>query len=87
MDHPMNRLVAHPLKAVGDHVFSSRVRAVPFPGAVEKETRLALTPDNFDVLLCGNPGMIDSMIVWAEARGFTRASGDEVGTLHAEKYW
>lgn len=56
-------------------------------GVVEKKTRLALTPDNFDLLLCGNPGMIDSMIGWAEARGFAQASGDQVGTLHAEKYW
>jgi NAD(P)H-flavin reductase len=54
---------------------------------VENEAHVALTPDEFDILLCGNPGMIDSMIVWAEARGFTRAGGDEVGTLYAEKYW
>ena len=56
-------------------------------GAVQAETHLPITPDNFDVLLCGNPGMIDSMIGWAEARGFTQAAGDKVGTLHAEKYW
>jgi hypothetical protein len=35
----------------------------------------------------GNPGMIDTVIGWAEARGFSRDSGQAVGTLHVEKYW
>ena len=56
-------------------------------GAIEKATRHALTPDNFDILLCGNPGMIDSMIDWAEGRGFVRGDGQNPGTLHAERYW
>jgi ferredoxin--NADP+ reductase len=56
-------------------------------GIVEKEARVALTPDNFDILMCGNPDMVDSMIAWAEARGFTQAGGDQIGTLHAERYW
>lgn len=56
-------------------------------GAIEKETGLALTPENFDILLCGNPGMIETVIGWAEARGFTTDRGSNIGTLHVEKYW
>jgi ferredoxin--NADP+ reductase len=56
-------------------------------GAVEWETGLALTPENFDILLCGNPAMIETMIDWAEARGFTRDGNHATGTLHVEKYW
>ncbi|MGD0863822.1 MAG: ferredoxin--NADP reductase [Candidatus Limnocylindrales bacterium] len=56
-------------------------------GAVEEETGLALTPENFDIFLCGNPGMIETVIGWAEARGFTRDRGHNIGTLHVEKYW
>ena len=56
-------------------------------GAVERETHMALTPENFDMLLCGNPDMIESMVDWARSRGFTAADGDKEGTLHAEKYW
>jgi len=41
-------------------------------GAIEEETGLALTPENFDIFLCGNPGMIETVIHWAEERGFTR---------------
>jgi ferredoxin/flavodoxin---NADP+ reductase len=56
-------------------------------GAIEKEIGLAVTPDNFDILLCGNPGMIETVIGWAEARGFTRDRGHNIGTLHVEEYW
>lgn len=56
-------------------------------GAVEAETGLALTPDNFDIYLCGNPGMIETVIAWAEARGFVRDKGHDTGTLHTEEYW
>ena len=56
-------------------------------GTIEKETGLALTPENFDILLCGNPGMIETVVGWAEGRGFTRDTGHDIGTLHFEKYW
>ncbi len=55
--------------------------------AIWKETGLEVTPDNFDVFLCGNPAMIDSVMAWAEARGFTRDRGHETGNLHAERFW
>jgi ferredoxin--NADP+ reductase len=56
-------------------------------GAVEAETGLALTPENFDIYLCGNPGMIETVIDWASARGFVRDKGHDIGTLHTEEYW
>ena len=66
---------------------SGYVQDVIASGVVERESGLALTPDNFDILLCGNPGMIETVIGWAEARGFTRDDGRNAGTLHVEKYW
>jgi ferredoxin--NADP+ reductase len=56
-------------------------------GAIEEETGLPLTPENFDIFLCGNPGMIETVIGWAEERGFTRDKGHDIGTLHTEEYW
>ncbi len=56
-------------------------------GVIEKETGLALTPDNFHIYLCGNPGMIETVIGWAEQRGFRRDKGHDIGTLHTEEYW
>ncbi len=55
--------------------------------AVEQETGLPVTPDNFDIFLCGNPGMIETVIAWAAARGFVRDRGHDIGTLHTEEYW
>jgi ferredoxin--NADP+ reductase len=55
--------------------------------AIEEETGLALTPENFDIFLCGNPGMIETVITWAEGRGFVRDKGHDIGTLHTEEYW
>ena len=56
-------------------------------GAIEEETGLPLTPENFDIFLCGNPGMIETVIGWAEARGFIKDKGHDIGTLHTEEYW
>lgn len=55
--------------------------------AVEAESGLTVTPENFDIFLCGNPGMIETVISWAEARGFTRDRGHDLGTIHTEEYW
>jgi ferredoxin--NADP+ reductase len=55
--------------------------------AIEQETGLALTPDNFDIFLCGNPGMIATVIEWAGIQGFVRDRGHDIGTLHTEEYW
>jgi len=56
-------------------------------GVIEEETGLELTSDNFDIFLCGNPGMIETVIELAEARGFVRDKGHDIGTLHTEEYW
>jgi ferredoxin--NADP+ reductase len=66
---------------------SGYLQNVVASGAIEEETGLALTPENFDIFLCGNPGMIETVIEWAEARGFVRDKGHDLGTLHTEEYW
>jgi ferredoxin--NADP+ reductase len=63
------------------------VQEVVASGTVEKLTGLAITPENFDIFLCGHPGMVESMIDWAQARGFARDNAHTPGTLHVEKYW
>jgi ferredoxin--NADP+ reductase len=55
--------------------------------AIEQETGLAVTPENFDIYLAGNPGMIETVMEWAEHRGFVRDKGHDIGTLHTEEYW
>ncbi len=66
---------------------SGYLQNVVASSAIEEETGLPLTPENFDIFLCGNPGMIETVISWAEARGFVRDKGHDIGTLHTEEYW
>lgn len=56
-------------------------------GVVEADTGLDLTPDNWHVYLCGNPGMIETVIERLSARGFVKDRGHDIGTLHTEEYW
>ncbi len=60
---------------------------VLFSGVIEEATGLPLAPDNFHVYLCGNPGMIETVIERLSARGFVRDRGHDVGTIHTEEYW
>jgi ferredoxin--NADP+ reductase len=66
---------------------SGYLQNVVASGAIEQETGLELTPENFDIYLCGNPGMIETVIELAVARGFVRDKGHDIGTLHTEEYW
>lgn len=58
-----------------------------FSGEVEKRADLKVTPDNFDVFICGNPAMIKSAIEKLSAVGFVLAKGKTPGTIHIEEYW
>ena len=80
-------VITRPQEDVTWRGHSGYLQNVIASGAIEEETGLALTPDNFDIFLCGNPGMIETIITWAEGRGFTRDKGHDHGTLHVEEYW
>jgi ferredoxin--NADP+ reductase len=56
-------------------------------GFIEESTGLELLPDSFHVYLCGNPGMIETVIERLSVRGFVRDRGHDIGTLHTEEYW
>ena len=63
------------------------LQEVLFSGVIEEATDLQLVPDNFHVYLCGNPGMIETVIERLSARGFVRDRGHDIGTVHTEEYW
>lgn len=44
-------------------------------------------PENTHVFLCGNPGMIDSVIHVLEKRGFKEHKRNNPGQIHVERYW
>jgi ferredoxin--NADP+ reductase len=63
------------------------LQTVVASSAIEEVTGLVVTPDDFEIFVCGNPDMVDSVIDWAQERGFTLGSGTEQGSIHAEKFW
>jgi ferredoxin--NADP+ reductase len=60
---------------------------VLFSGEVSTKTGLKVSPDNFDVFICGNPAMIESSITKLNEVGFILAKGRTPGTIHIEEYW
>lgn len=64
-----------------------RIPDVIRKGAVEEKTGFKLTPDNFDVLLCGNPGMIEDITSYLKDFGFAPDKPGEPGQIHKEEYW
>lgn len=57
-------------------------------GSLEKAAGFALDPEkNANVMLCGNPGMIQVMLSELQDRGFTLRAENHSGNLHTESYW
>ncbi len=52
-----------------------------------ERTGFALDPRTCQVMLCGNPQMIDEVEADLLARGFARHRKKEPGQLHIERYW
>lgn len=66
---------------------TGRVTKIIQEGLVEKKTKLKITPESFDILLCGNPDMIRDMTEHFEGKGFTSKKGEKRINIHTEKYW
>ena len=56
-------------------------------GELETKAGVILTPDNSQIMLCGNPGMVRDAIAELQKRGFrdNKPAGD--GQLSYEAYW
>lgn len=44
-------------------------------------------PANTQIMLCGNPSMIEGMLEALAAEGFTEHTRKQAGQVHVEKYW
>ena len=56
-------------------------------GLAEQVMGCTPLPANTHMLLCGNPGMIESMLEKLAQLGFEKHSKRSPGQLHVEKYW
>jgi len=56
-------------------------------GVIQSKSGLTPTPDDTHVFLCGNPGMIESMVLNLAEEGFMEHSKKTPGQVHLERYW
>jgi ferredoxin--NADP+ reductase len=66
---------------------SGWVQDIWLSGAVERAWGLEPTPENTHVFLCGNPAMVEEMVVLLAGQGFREHTRKEPGQVHVERYW
>ncbi|MEE9211178.1 MAG: ferredoxin--NADP reductase [Phycisphaeraceae bacterium] len=64
-----------------------RVQSILEPQVYQDLVGKPLSPEDDEVLLCGNPTMIDSVQKLLEGRGFVTATKKTPGNVHFERYW
>lgn len=64
-----------------------RVTAVIKTRVIEKVSGIRLIPDNFEILLCGNPKMVTEIMEYLQELGFKEDTKKQSGEIHIEKYW
>lgn len=55
-------------------------------GMIERDFGRPLTPDNFEIFLCGNPRMVDELVERFTAMGFVRNTPARRGNLYFDKH-
>ncbi len=70
-----------------DFAIRSRIPQAIERGVLEQAAGLDLSPDNAQVMICGNNDMIKDTRAALEARGFRRNRRDEPGYIHLESYY
>jgi len=55
--------------------------------ALSRAWGLEIRPDNTHIFLCGNPGMVEDMVVLLADQGFKEHTRKEPGQVHVERYW
>jgi len=64
-----------------------RPQALFESGLLAKHAGFDLDPETTHVMLCGNPGMIQTMLALMQDNGFNHRTPAENGNLHTESYW
>lgn len=56
-------------------------------GVIEEKSGVKVSPDKYDVFLCGNPRMVHLVTENLVDRGFKQHSRKDPGTIHTEEFW
>ena len=66
---------------------TGRVTEIDIQKILKDKTNMEFSPENFEILLCGNPLMIEDMSVKLQNMGFQLNSKEQKGQIHFEKFW
>lgn len=66
---------------------TGHVGALLKPDTYQQHVGVPLEPQTGQVMLCGNPAMIDEVQADLESRGFEKHSRRNPGQIHLERYW
>lgn len=70
-----------------DGAMHGRVTTAIEDGTLEARADLELSPDNSQVMICGNPAMVSDTSELLQARGLTKNRRREPGHITTENYW
>lgn len=71
-----------------DFALSGRIPQAVEYGLLEQRAGLEITPEDSQIMLCGNPAMVqDTMNILIEKRGLKKHSRRDPGHISIEKYW
>jgi ferredoxin--NADP+ reductase len=64
-----------------------RIPASLADGSLEEKIGLALSPEDSQIMLCGNPAMVKDCVALLKARGFSKNLRRKPGQITTENYW
>lgn len=67
--------------------FNGRIPAAITDGRLENSTSLSLSPEDSQIMLCGNPDMVKDCVEVLKARGFSKNRRRTPGHITVENYW
>lgn len=71
----------------GGGMLEGRIPRAIADGRLEAEAAVALHPDSAQVMLCGNPGMIEEVTEALKGRGMRKHRRRDPGHITVENYW
>lgn len=70
-----------------DHALNCRIPAAIGSGQIEKMAEIQITQKDSQVMVCGNPDMINETLQILQKKGLTKNLRREPGQITLEKYW
>jgi ferredoxin--NADP+ reductase len=74
-------------REVVPNAFSGRITTALENGSLEAHTGLMISPEDSQVMICGNPEMVKESMMVLQAKGLKKHTRKEAGHITIENYW